>query len=195
MDSEFNLFKIKTNNILPQKGRILIAEPFLPGTYFNRAIILLVEYSQEGSVGFILNKPVHIPINNFQKQFPGFEEKLFIGGPVNTEYLYFIHTLGDLIPGSMHIIDNLYWSGSFDTLSDMVQQKKIRADEIRFFLGYSGWGAGQLEQEIKEDSWLVSKIEIQEVMQYKENYWINAVKELGGKYSLWENFPVNPTLN
>ncbi|MDP4184448.1 MAG: YqgE/AlgH family protein [Bacteroidota bacterium] len=195
MKSNFDIFRIETNNIPPKKGRILIAEPFLPGTYFNRSIVLLVECSHDGAVGFILNKPVDVAINSFNKQFPGYEKQLFIGGPVNPEYLYFIHTLGDKIPGSLHVIDNLYWGGSFDVLSELIQKNQIKQSDVRFFLGYSGWAAGQLEQELKEDSWIVSNIQINQVMDCFADSWTDAVKEVGGKYKLWENYPENPTLN
>ncbi len=195
MDLDLDIFKIQSNNISPQRGRILIAEPFLPGSYFNRAIVLLVEYSDEGAVGFILNKPVDFPINNFYEEFPDFDAKVYVGGPVNPDYLYFVHTLGERIPGSIKVMHNLYWGGSFDVLKELVRDKKITASDVRFFLGYSGWTSGQLEEEIEEDSWLIAPIKVSHVMQSPDHFWIEAVKSLGGKYRLWENFPENPTMN
>ena len=195
MDLNLNIFKIESNNIAPRKGRILIAEPFLPGSYFNRAIILLVEHSAEGAVGFILNKEVDFPIQNFYEEFPNFDAEIYVGGPVNPDYVYFIHTLGDEIPGSIRVMDNLYWGGSFDVLKELVRDRKIKPDQIRFFLGYSGWGPGQLEEEIKENSRLISNVKVDQVMDCSADFWVEVVKSLGGKYKLWENFPENPTFN
>jgi len=192
-----NLFKIETNHVDPAKGRILIAEPFLPGSYFNRAIILLVAHSDKGAVGFILNKQIEYPINEVLGDFPNFEAEVYIGGPVSTDTIYFIHSLGNLIPGSIHVKDNIYWGGDFEELKKKIKEGLVQPDQIRFFLGYSGWDEGQLEEELKENSWLVSEIEEANVMEKRtpESMWVQAVREMGGKYSLWEHFPENPSLN
>ncbi|WP_423128883.1 YqgE/AlgH family protein [Gaoshiqia sp. Z1-71] len=197
MNLNINIFKIETNYVLPGKGRILIAEPFLPGSYFNRSVVLLVAYSDKGAVGFILNKKVDYPINEIIGDFPDFQSDIFIGGPVSTDSVYFIHSLGELIPGSIHVKDDLYWGGDFDELKKLINLGLVKPDQVRFFLGYSGWDSGQLEEELKENTWLVSEIEQDTVMDNspKNQMWVQIVRELGGKYSMWENFPENPSLN
>lgn len=190
-----DLFRIESNNVAPEKGRILIAEPFLDGSYFNRSIILLVEYTNEEVVGFILNKEVDFPIKNFKEELPDFSATVHLGGPVNPEYLYFIHTAGDLIPESIKIMDNLYWGGSFDSLKRLINEGKIAADQVRFFLGYSGWETGQLKQELNEHSWLVSCMDVDKIMSHNSNLWQESLKSVGGKYLLWEHFPKNPSYN
>jgi putative transcriptional regulator len=195
MNLNLDIFKIKTNNISPQKGRILIAEPFLPGSYFNRAIVLLVEHNEEGSVGFILNKPVDFPVKEFYTEFPKFNDQLFLGGPVEIESVYYIHKLGKYIPGSIHIMDDLFWGGDFDHLKDLINSGFAGNNQVRFFLGYSGWGKNQLQEELDEDSWLVSDISSSIVITDTNEMWKEMVVKLGGKYSLWENFPENPSMN
>ncbi|MGD9930582.1 MAG: YqgE/AlgH family protein [Mangrovibacterium sp.] len=197
MNLDINIFKIETNHVSPSKGRILIAEPFLPGSYFNRSVILLVAHSDKGAVGFILNKKVEYPLNEIIGDFPDFDTDVYIGGPVSTDSIYFIHSLGDTIPGSIHIKDDLYWGGDFDELKRHINLGMVKPDQVRFFLGYSGWDSGQLEEELSENTWLVSEIEPRNVMDCspKNNMWIELVRELGGKYSMWENFPENPSLN
>ncbi len=195
MDLNLGIFRIKTNNVAPKKGRILIAEPFLPGSYFNRSIVFLVSHDKDGSVGFILNKPIDFSVIGFEEEFPGSTDKLYVGGPVNIESVYYIHTLGELIPNSIHIFEDLYWGGDFDTLKQLFNSGAIDKKKVRFFLGYSGWDKGQLKEELDEDSWLVSDISIEMVMETKEELWVEMVKKLGGKYSLWENYPENPSLN
>jgi putative transcriptional regulator len=197
MNLNINLFKIETNHVAPSKGRMLIAEPFLPGSYFNRSIVLLVAHSEKGAVGFILNKKIEYPVNEILGDFPDFESDVCIGGPVSTDTLYFLHSLGSLIPGSVHVKDNLYWGGDFDEVKKLISEGLILPTQIRFFLGYSGWDDGQLEDEINENSWLVSEINDDFVMMDRQtkSMWVHAVRDIGGKYSLWEHFPENPSLN
>lgn len=190
-----DLFKIKSNNVTPQKGRILIAEPFLPGSYFNRSIIFLVEHNAQGTVGFILNKKVDFDIEHFFEEFPKYKGDIFLGGPVNIESLYYIHSLGNAIPNSIHISDNLYWGGNVDVLKQMVDQKIANEKNVRFFLGYSGWDKSQLNDELHDDSWLVSDISPSMVLAPAPQLWKHMVRKQGGKYILWENYPENPGMN
>ena len=191
-----DIFRIETNHVAPQQGNILIAEPFLAGSYFNRSIIILASYSESGAVGFILNKKVDYPVEDLFVDFPDFESEIHIGGPVGTDSIYFIHTLGSAIPGSKLIKENLYWGGDFEVLKMQIKLGLVMPHQVRFFLGYSGWEAGQLEEEIKENSWLVADIPQADLMTIDENeLWVESVKTMGGKYSMWENFPENPSLN
>lgn len=195
MNLNLDIFKIESNNVSPKKGRILIAEPFLHGSYFNRAIVFLVEHNKHGSVGFILNKPVDFQIVDFNNEFPKYKNDLYVGGPVNIHSLYFLHTLGNQIPGSIKIMDNLYWGGDFEHVKKLINSGKAKSSQIRFFLGYSGWDEGQLKQELEEDSWLVADISAELVINSNEELWKKMVKKQGGKYKLWENFPENPSMN
>jgi putative transcriptional regulator len=196
MKENLDIFKIKTNNIAPQKGRVLIAEPFLSGDYFGRSVVLLVAYSNKGAVGFILNKKVDIPIQDAFPDFPEFDADVYLGGPVSTDSVYYIHKLGKQIPGSIHVLGDLYWGGDFNVLKRDIENGRIDPNDIRFFIGYSGWDAGQLENELKEDSWLVTDVDPQIVMQDLENNsWFDFVKKAGARYTVWENFPENPSLN
>jgi len=191
-----NIFKIESNHIAPRQGNILIAEPFLTGSYFNRSIIILASCNKDGAVGFILNKKVDFPVEDLFVDFPDFDSEIHIGGPVGTDSIYFIHTLGNLIPESIHIKDNLYWGGDFDTLKMQIKLGLVDHSQVRFFLGYSGWEAGQLEDEINENSWLVADTSESDLMNIEEDeMWAKSVRAMGGKYSMWENFPENPSLN
>ncbi|MCD6354653.1 MAG: YqgE/AlgH family protein [Prolixibacteraceae bacterium] len=196
MSNNLDIFKIKTNNVAPQKGRVLIAEPFLTGNYFNRSVVLLVGYSDKGAVGFILNKQVDSSIHNIFPDFPEFDAQVYLGGPVATDSIYFIHTLGKKLPGSIQVLENVYWGGDFEEIKKQIRIGLIRPSDIRFFLGYSGWEAGQLEREIREDSWLVTDVDEELVMrELKQDAWVDFVKKAGQRYSVWEHFPKNPLLN
>ncbi len=196
MKENLDIFKIKTNNIPPQKGRILIAEPFLPGDYFSRSVIFLVAHSDKGAVGFILNKPIEFQLQDVFLDFPDFEAQVFLGGPVSADSIFFVHKLGDLLPGSIQVLGDLYWGGDFDTLKNQISQGLIKSADIHFFLGYSGWDAGQLENEIKENSWLVNDVDEEAIISdTSEKSWTDFVKKAGTRYTIWENFPENPTYN
>ena len=196
MKGNLDIFKIRTNNIPPQKGRILIAEPFLHGDYFNRAVVFLVAYSDKGAVGFILNKKIDFLLQDVFLNFPKFNANVFLGGPVAADSIFFIHKLGDKLPGSIKVLGNLFWGGDFEALKNLIANGLVKPADIHFFLGYSGWDAGQLEDEIKEDSWLVTDVDENAIMRDTSDMkWTDFVKKAGNRYSIWENYPENPSFN
>jgi len=196
MDSEIDYFKIETNNVAPQKGRILIAEPFLNDIYFKRSIVFLTEHNDEGSIGFVLNKPVNLRIEEIINNFPTFDCNISIGGPVNNNTIHYLHTLGELVPNSVHVCDNIYWGGNLDSVKNLILENAISKNQIRFFLGYSGWVPKQLDEELSQNSWLVSNIKPELVMNHDMNeIWKEVLNNLGNKYKMWINSPENPSLN
>jgi putative transcriptional regulator len=198
MGKELNtdFFKIKSNNVLPEKGKILISEPFSQDLYFKRSIVLLTEYSSDGAMGFILNKPVDIKLNEALDNFPKFDASVSLGGPVNTDRVFFLHTLNEkMLQGSINIYDDIYWAGNFHKLKNYITEGKIDKSKIRFFLGYSGWSAGQLENEIKNNFWLVSDIDKNLLFETNTDIWKEALQTLDEEYKMWLNFPENPIHN
>jgi len=184
------------NNRVAKKGRILVSEPFLNDTYFRRSVVLLTEHSKEGSVGFVLNKPVELSVSGILKDFPEIDASVSIGGPVNTNTVHYIHTLGVLIPNSVQVMKNLWWGGDFDTIKELIIQGKIRKNNIRFFLGYAGWSPNQLENELSENAWVVTELDARTIMKSGDlNLWQDTLTNLGDKYRTWVNFPENPGLN
>lgn len=187
---------MKSTNIIPAIGKILISEPSLHDFYFARSVVLLAEHDDDGSFGIILNKPVDIKFNEIVKDFPHFDGKVFLGGPVSTSNLFFIHTKGDLIENSRPIGKDLFWGGNIEDVKILLDSKILNPQTIRFFVGYSGWSANQLNEELKVDSWLVAKADIEKLISYKpEEMWRKSLKDLGSDYALWANFPADPALN
>ena len=183
--------------IKPKKGDLLIAEPSIIGDMsFNRSIILLADHTTEGSIGFILNKPLDYTIKDLVPEIES-NFKVYNGGPVEQDNLYFIHTVPEIIPESIEISLGIYWGGDFNTVAELIANKKIDESNIRFFLGYSGWDPTQLENELKLNSWLVSKnIYEKEIIEKNyETFWKEKMIELGGDYSIWSNAPENPSFN
>ena len=154
-------------------GNLLAAEPFMLDPNFKRSVILLCEHHPSGTLGFILNKPIRMTINQLIVDFPDFGAEVYYGGPVQTDTVHFIHNVGDLLEGSQKVAEGIYWGGDFEQLKFLIQSGMITARNIRFFVGYSGWSSGQIDDELTSRSWVVSKSD--------ENYIFNT------KYSkLWE---------
>ena len=192
---DFDFLNIEHENLAPKQGRILLSEPLLSDTYFKRSVVLLTEHSDKGAVGFVLNKPVDLPLNEVLADFPDFNAQVYIGGPVAKDTIHFLHTLGELIPNSVHVMDNIYWGGDFDSLKELINEGIVEPAQVRFFLGYSGWSPNQLEGEIEENAWLVTRVESEKIMSADKNIWKKTLDELGKKYKVWANFPENPAMN
>nr|WP_315199431.1 YqgE/AlgH family protein [uncultured Flavobacterium sp.] len=180
-----------------KKGYLLIAEPSIIGDLsFNRSVILLADHNQDGSVGFIMNKPLKYTINDLIPEINA-SFKIFNGGPVEQDNLYFIHNIPDLIPNSIEISNGIYWGGDFDSTKDLINNGKIKKENIRFFLGYTGWEENQLENEMKANSWIITKNNYENKIIGKStvHFWKEQIMELGGEYLIWSNAPENPYLN
>jgi len=181
----------------PQKGKLLIAEPSLTGDVsFNRSVVLLAEHNDQGSVGFILNKPLDYDISDLVTEINE-PFQIFNGGPVEQDNLYFIHKVPQLIANSIEISNGIYWGGDFDNTIALINSKTITKSDIRFFLGYTGWDSFQLDQELSSKSWIVvkNKYDSDIIKKSSTSFWKEKMIELGGNYLLWSNSPENPTLN
>ncbi len=180
----------------PATGRILISEPLMHDFYFRRSVVLLAEHSIEGTFGLIVNKPVDLRFNDIIKGFPQYDGKLYLGGPVKTSNLYFIHTLGSRIGGSAEILDGLYWGGDIETVKEMLTINLLNGQNIRFFIGYSGWVPRQLDRELDEKSWVVTDADANTIFNAaSETLWNKSVKRLGKDFAMWPNYPLDPMLN
>lgn len=192
---DLDIFKIESNNVAPAKGKLLISEPFSQDAYFKRSVVLITEHNQEGTVGFILNKPVMIELQEIRKDLPEFEAQVALGGPVSPNTIHYIHRLGDLIPDSVHIFGDIYWGGDFEVMKQLLSSGQLNKNDIRFFLGYAGWSPNQLDGELERNSWIVSDSLEDNIMDNTEGFWKEILHNIGGKYELWPNFPENPKLN
>ena len=184
-------------NISPQKGNLLIAEPSILGDLsFNRSVILLADHTEEGSVGFILNKPLSYSLMDLIPEITS-DMPVYNGGPVEQDNLYFIHTVPELIPNSIEISNGIFWGGDFKAVTELVNDEKLNDSNVRFFLGYSGWDADQLMDELNANSWILTEnIYKSAIIQKSDNsFWKEKMLELGGEYSIWSNAPEDPSFN
>lgn len=181
----------------PQKGFLLISEPFLPDPNFERTVVLLCEHNEEGSFGFVLNKPSLLRYSDVVEEARDFNETLFIGGPVQQDTLHFLHRSGDMIEGSVEIGSGVFWGGNYEQIQTLIDTGQLESSNFKFFLGYSGWGAGQLEAELKEKTWIVSNYATphQVFDMDADKLWKSILNDMGGKYKMISNYPIDPRLN
>lgn len=182
--------------IAPGPGILLIADPFLKDPNFLRSVVLLCEHQTEGSFGFVLNRLLDDTLDQLVPGFEGMVFPVFDGGPVQKDSLHFLHRLPDAIPGGQEIVKDVYWGGDFDAIPDLAKAGLLNASNIRFFIGYSGWGEGQLQTEMEEKTWLT--VAANRKLVFHQNHleiWKDSLRLLGGEFEMMINFPLDPQLN
>jgi putative transcriptional regulator len=192
-----NLFQIRTNTLNPEPGDVLLSEPTMNDLHFGRSVVLLIDHNDsEGTFGIIMNKPLRIKLNEVVDVFNDFNAPMFLGGPVAENRIFFMHTLGDLVPDSCKIIEGLYWGGDTEVLNTLIEQGIADNSNVRFFLGYSGWEKGQLLSELERNTWAVCKANSRLLLNTPVNQlWKTLVSHMGKEYEMWNRFPKNPEEN
>lgn len=183
------------NKLKPKKGRLLISYPLMNDPYFKRSVVLLCEHNEEGSFGFVLNKYIDVKLSELVQDLPDTSNRIALGGPVQTSNLYFLHTIPE-IEGSIKITGNIYLGGHFESLRLRMQSGHPGDDQIRFFVGYSGWSENQLEGELSDNAWFVSEAPSGILMNTStDKLWHRTLKNMGKEYSFLANLPEDPSLN
>ena len=182
--------------IEPGSGILLIADPFLKDPNFLRTVVLLCEHNTEGSFGFVVNRPHGSTLGELIPDLQEFSLPVYYGGPVQMDTIHFIHQYPDEIPGGQEIMEGVFWGGNFDSAIQLVRSGRADSLKIRFFIGYSGWSDGQLDEEIKEKSWLTVAATQKLLFTIDiRNTWQEALKHLGGDYEMMIHYPIDPQLN
>ncbi|MCL4109178.1 UNVERIFIED_CONTAM: hypothetical protein GTU68_028359 [Idotea baltica] len=178
------------------KGSVLLAEPFSLDHNFRRTAVVLTEHHKEGSVGFIMNKAMDVQVSGLLSDFPDFEGKVFYGGPVATDSLHFLHNVGDLLEDSMPVTNGVYWGGDFEKLKFLISAKVIKEDNIRFYLGYSGWSSGQLREELEYGAWVPAEFDANYLFKSSADLlWEQIMTNQGDVYSVIAKMPDNVNWN
>jgi len=192
----FSKKNIFDKNDEPSKGKILLSEPFMLDANFKRSVILLCDHTPEGSFGFVLNRKLDICFSDALPEFSYLKVPIYFGGPVEPDTLHYLHLLGDSLAGSEEIADGVYWGGSFESLKILLSKEQIQSDQIRFFLGYSGWGASQIEEELQQNSWIVTNAQCSDIFNsHEDQLWSTILKDMGGDYKSIASYPENPNWN
>lgn len=180
----------------PERGRLLVSEPYLPDPYFRRTVVLLCDHNEEGSFGFVLNRLTDLDLSDLMENLPPLDAQVGIGGPVQSSDLYYLHTLGPRIEGSLEVVDGVFMGGDFEQLRNLLSADPRLTRHVRFFVGYSGWGRDQLHKELEERAWLVSEGTKQRIMDVQNSdLWGDTLRDMGRWFAPLANFPEDPTLN
>lgn len=179
-----------------EKGVLLIAEPFMKDKNFQRTVVLVCEHDETGTFGMILNRKKKEHVGEYIELLENCTFNIYDGGPVQKDHVHFIHCRPDIIPNGLHLHDGIYWGGDFGEVCNQINEGAIKEHEIRFFIGYSGWGENQLAEEMLEKSWLTTLATDDVVFEKNSSIiWKNAVKKLGDAFKPMINYPLDPSLN
>lgn len=171
-------------------GQLLAAEPFMSDPYFRRAVILLCEHHAQGTIGFILNKKIDMFINDLMSDFPEFEADVYYGGPVQTDTLHYMHNIGEILDDSVKVSDGVWWGGDFNKLKFLITQDLVKPENIRFFVGYSGWSTGQLQEELEHGSWVQAEMDANYLFKLKPTrLWRHVMYNKGDAFEVISDMP------
>ncbi len=184
----------------PGAGKLLIAEPFMQDPNFKRSVVLLCQHGpDEGAFGLILNQPLPVKLKDILDLDAISDAfRLNRGGPVENSHLFFLHRVPHLIPGGIEVRDNIRLGGHFKEVQELLIHQKITPQDIRFFVGYSGWGPGQLENELRIKSWIIetaSEADIFTTRLSEDRYWRHVLQRKGKTFGYIATFPESPIQN
>ncbi|WP_114750179.1 YqgE/AlgH family protein [Pleomorphovibrio marinus] len=187
----------ENNNIPPHAGSLLISEPFLQDENFVRSVILLCDTNEKGSFGLVLNKLSIFKLGELLEGFEFLNSEIYVGGPVEQNTLHFIYFGDRMLEGSIELTPQLWWGGNFEELLSKLRNGTAELDNFKFFIGYSGWSEGQLEEEIATKTWIVCNNIYTKKIFYSEpeELWREILKNMGGEFQVLANYPIDPRLN
>lgn len=194
MNFDLDILRIISNDVKPCTGKIIISEPLLNDSYFSRSVVCLIDDDKDSFMGLVLNKPSDVKLRDVLEGFEHTDFNLFIGGPVEQDVLFFIHTV-DGISQAENITPGLFFGGDLDEIRELSKIGKINKTNIRFFLGSSGWAPGQLDEEISFNSWLVTDCNSEFLFSNADEMWTESLQFVGDRYKIWRNFPLDPDWN
>tara|TARA_B100000902_G_C27042695_1_gene780156 strand:+ start:313 stop:858 length:546 start_codon:yes stop_codon:yes gene_type:complete len=174
-------------------GTILISKPFMEDKRFEKTVILITEHNENGTVGFVLNRKTAIDILDFTTSLTKKTVTIKQGGPVDNNSLFFIHKHPDLINNCIKIKDGYFWGGDMSDVIEGMNRDEIKAKEILFFTGYSGWEKNQLKEEVNEGSWIIHNTHL-DILEGPLN-WSTLLIEINKEFEVWTTAPSDFRLN
>ena len=187
MDFERDFLKVKPTDIPLNEGVMLVSVPFFNDAYFNRSVVLLTDHSSSGAAGLIVNRRTNLSIRKAKSDWK-IDDKLFFGGPVTMQGIIVLHTFNG--SGKFNPVVEGIYSGIDNTLISMIEYNVIPTMKYRFYLGYAGWSAGQLENELERGMWVVADCRPDLVFSDEPStVWEKMVMQLGPYYQHWLTVP------
>jgi putative transcriptional regulator len=175
------------------QGKLLVSSPSLIDPNFRKTVVLIAHHDEEGALGLVLSRPSDVaaveavPVLD---GLPGADDPVFVGGPVQPDAFMVLAEFEDLEQAAAPIIDGLGFMPADAEPGDLAIKR------LRLFAGYSGWGSGQLEDELEDDSWIVVDAAADDAFADDPDVlWRTVLQRKGGAFSLMENMPFDPGLN
>jgi putative transcriptional regulator len=182
--------------MLIQPGTLLVAEPFMLDPNFRRSVVIICEHEAQGTTGFILNRPLEMNIQDLIPDFPESKAAIHMGGPVGIDSLHYLHNVGSLLDDSQEIVPGVFWGGDFEKLRFLMENGVIKDDNIKFFVGYSGWSEGQLVEEMAENTWLLDTMDANYLFRIKPFVlWQTVLDNKGDIYTVIAQMPDTEVTN
>lgn len=183
------------------QGHFLLAADHLKDPNFFQSVILMLEHTEETAMGLIVNRPMAIPLQEALGEVIGDKEgqsPIFCGGPVERTSMFIMHNCADLASADRTICEGIYVSGSSDSFDQLLQESEATERErlFRVYCGYSGWSAGQLEQEIDRGDWLSIPATSAQVFQSDPyELWEQCVQDLKVQHRILPHHVSDPEMN
>lgn len=177
------------------KGKILISTPDISGDIFSRSVVLIIDHTEDGAFGLILNKKNSKMSNRF-KNFFDFDIEVYDGGPVENDKVFFIIKGKKVTENFTAINYEYYLTEDIELIINAVLQNEISIQDVKIFSGYSGWSASQLENEVLQKVWTVVDVyNLDYTLPNDHTLWKSIMQNLGGEFLLWANAPEDISLN
>jgi len=170
------------------RGKLLVASPGLTD-FFRRTVVLVLEHTEDGAVGLVLNRPSETPVDDAVPDLPVLvdpDDVVHLGGPVGPESVIVLGRFDDPHEAASIVLDDL---GVVDPALD---NPAVRA--VRVYAGHAGWGPGQLDGELEEDAWIVEPAQPEDPFD-EGDLWSDVLDRKGGGYTLLARMPEDPSLN
>lgn len=180
------------------KGIFLVAAPSLRDPNFRQTVVLLCEHGPEGALGVVVNRPTAVNLAEALPQIPVMESQrhvLYSGGPVQANQVMLLYRLDEIPNNSHHVFDGVCMGGDVGVIERILTAAPTR-DAFRAYLGYSGWGPGQLEAEMKMGSWITLPADPSVVFEKEPSrVWPEILSSLGEPYRHYADMPFDPSFN
>jgi len=186
----------------PRTGQFLLSEPFMSDVWFGRKVVFLCDHDEDGSLGFVLDNFTDRPLRAVLEDARDWSltQEVSMGGPVHDDSLFYLHRLGKEVSGAMPVLPGLWLGGDFDELKTALASGRYGDADVRFFVGYSGWTSGQLDSEIKGNSWYVHDAPLEQKLDAifrppPEGLWKRMLASKGPGFARASTLPLDPSLN
>ncbi|HWJ31212.1 MAG TPA: YqgE/AlgH family protein [Gaiellaceae bacterium] len=175
------------------QGKLIVSSPALVDPNFRKTVVLIAHHDDEGALGLVLSRPSDVAAVEavpVLSGLPGADDPVFVGGPVQPEAFMVLAEFEDVDEAAAPIMDGVGFMPADAEPGDLAIKR------LRLFAGYSGWGSGQLENELEEDSWIVVDAAAEDAFADDPDVlWRTVLQRKGGAFSLMENMPYDPGLN